>query len=246
MRGAEAQAQRPTPSLRPVRRSRPKRRGAGGGGRLARAKQQRGWLQGVHVQGSRYVAYVARAGKKVYLGMFATTEEAALAVARFDAHRRACRHACRRACRRACRCACRRPARHAAAATAAARQASPEGQLQEPQRRRTRIHLCSLGPARGRPERGSLLGVGATGSQAWSGTSMRMTRWPSTTMTATRRSECCAARPPPEGQGSPPSPLASTLGAAADCAAAAGRVAAEGVKPELHVGWRGLHVGSGG
>jgi len=43
--------------------------------------------KGVYMQGSRYHAhpYVKRAGKQVHLGMFATAEKAALAVARFDA-----------------------------------------------------------------------------------------------------------------------------------------------------------------
>ena len=41
--------------------------------------------QGVRVEGSRYKAYAQRAGKQVHLGLFATAEEAALAVARFKA-----------------------------------------------------------------------------------------------------------------------------------------------------------------
>ena len=51
---------------------------------LERSSNAAGYT-GVSVYGSRYQAYVMRAGKKVHLGTFDTAEEAALAVARFDA-----------------------------------------------------------------------------------------------------------------------------------------------------------------
>ena len=83
-RASEAQAEVANPKPAPLTAGEAVAQAAAEGLTLERSSNVAGY-KGVGVQGSRYQAYVSRAGKQVHLGMFATAEEAALAVARFDA-----------------------------------------------------------------------------------------------------------------------------------------------------------------
>jgi hypothetical protein len=83
-RTLEAQAQVANPKAAPLTAEEAVAQAAAEGLKLEPGNSTAAY-KGVNVIGSRYQAQVKRAGKLVYLGRFATAEEAALAVARFDA-----------------------------------------------------------------------------------------------------------------------------------------------------------------